>query len=287
MLEKPSSWSQGTEPPRPTKCLAVARSEHLGTRSTLDPGDYGRMFGVLEDLVDVPDLERFRERLTAALARSFGWTSVSIVDGPSRREAIATRLAGCAVPAHEPIAVQSDRLDDPMISSRAMEGAVRDGLVVMSDLLPDASAAERRFADRLLRQHGFGEAIGFAAQSAEGFFYVSVLFEKEAPAGTRDRLILYKLARQIGPLVRVHLRHASGGSGEWHLSRREHQVAGLVAEGLSNEQIARRLGIAVPTVKKHITRILAKAGCLGRTQFARAWWTRKSGGSVLADPDPG
>ncbi len=50
------------------------------------------------------------------------------------------------------------------------------------------------------------------------------------------------------------------------LSPRELQVAGLLAEGLTNRDIARRLGIGEPTVKKHVGRIFDKLGTGDRLQ---------------------
>ncbi len=55
------------------------------------------------------------------------------------------------------------------------------------------------------------------------------------------------------------------------LSDREHDVLQLVAEGLSNQQIAERLVLSLHTVKFHIKHILAKLGATNRTQaVARA-----------------
>jgi non-specific serine/threonine protein kinase len=54
------------------------------------------------------------------------------------------------------------------------------------------------------------------------------------------------------------------------LTRRERQVAGLVAEGMSNREIAERLVIAKRTVDSHIEHILTKLGFTSRTQIA-AW----------------
>ncbi len=44
------------------------------------------------------------------------------------------------------------------------------------------------------------------------------------------------------------------------LSPREHEVLGLVAEGLSNKAIGMRLFITERTVEAHVTRVLQKLG---------------------------
>lgn len=51
------------------------------------------------------------------------------------------------------------------------------------------------------------------------------------------------------------------------LTPRERQVALLVAEGLSNREIAQRLCIAVKTVENHLTIIYSKLGVKTRTQL--------------------
>jgi DNA-binding NarL/FixJ family response regulator len=52
------------------------------------------------------------------------------------------------------------------------------------------------------------------------------------------------------------------------LSARERQVLALVAEGLPNKVIARRLDISERTVKAHLTRIFEQLGVRDRTQAA-------------------
>lgn len=73
--------------------------------------------------------------------------------------------------------------------------------------------------------------------------------------------------------------HAEGPSGDGAraghpldhaLTPRELQVAELIAEGLSNAQIARNLQIAKRTVDAHVRNILAKGRLVSRTQIA-AW----------------
>ena len=63
------------------------------------------------------------------------------------------------------------------------------------------------------------------------------------------------------------------------LTRRQRQVLRHVAEGLSNQEIAARIGITESTVKGHVSTLLVLFGAENRTQCARA--AREEG---LLDP---
>lgn len=52
------------------------------------------------------------------------------------------------------------------------------------------------------------------------------------------------------------------------LTQREREVLDLVAEGLTNKEIARQLAVSPATVKAHVERIIAKLGVADRTQAA-------------------
>ena len=59
------------------------------------------------------------------------------------------------------------------------------------------------------------------------------------------------------------------------LTRREREILGLVATGLPNKSIARRLGISEKTVKAHLTRVFSVVGVSDRT--SAALWAQRHG----------
>ncbi len=83
-------------------------------------------------------------------------------------------------------------------------------------------------------------------------------------------------SEEIAAAVRsVHdrVRHLSSdvaarlvASGRSALSARETQIMQLVAEGLPNKRIGRRLSLEVGTVKAHLTSAFGKLGVQSRTQ---------------------
>lgn len=62
---------------------------------------------------------------------------------------------------------------------------------------------------------------------------------------------------------------ASGAKPSTVLSRRELEIARLIAEGLTNKEVASRLFISSRTVETHVTNMLNKLGLSSRTQLAR------------------
>jgi DNA-binding NarL/FixJ family response regulator len=59
------------------------------------------------------------------------------------------------------------------------------------------------------------------------------------------------------------------------LTEREREVLALLARGLSNKQIARRLDISEKTVKAHLTSVFRRIGVFDRTQAAL--WAERHG----------
>ncbi len=78
-------------------------------------------------------------------------------------------------------------------------------------------------------------------------------------APTVTRRLIAEFARRPGEPPRS--RRLTGLTG------REHEILTLIATGLSNQEIAARLRLSLPTVKTHIGRLLAKCEARDRTQL--------------------
>jgi DNA-binding NarL/FixJ family response regulator len=69
-------------------------------------------------------------------------------------------------------------------------------------------------------------------------------------------------------LDRVRTGLVGGDDPLSELSEQEHRLLGLFGEGLTNRQIADRMGLAEKTVKNYVSHLLAKLGVQRRTQVA-------------------
>lgn len=78
-----------------------------------------------------------------------------------------------------------------------------------------------------------------------------------------DTAVAYALGEQP-----TDAAHPSGPFAE--LTKRERQIAELIAQGLTNKQIAAKLVISQRTAEGHAEHILTKLGFTSRTQIA-AW----------------
>lgn len=90
-----------------------------------------------------------------------------------------------------------------------------------------------------------------------------------AAAGLADRLGLPAVGR-LAAAELDRLPGAATGPDGHGLSRREHDVLALLADGLTNRDVGRRLLISQHTAANHVRSILAKSGCANRTEVV-AW----------------
>ena len=144
-----------------------------------------------------------------------------------------------------------------------------------------AASGNAQVAAQLL---GAGEAMRIGA-GAQVMPFIAPLVERAAAsartalggsryqaahdAGARlDRDAAVRLA--LGGPEGVVAAASSGRGGRGPLSQREHEVARLVADGLTNKEIGARLFISEHTVDSHVRGILNKLGFDSRARIA-AW----------------
>ena len=185
-------------------------------------------------------------------------------------------VVGAAADGREALALAKDLQPDVLLmdismpeldgieAARAITEAVPEVRIVML-----TAFSER---DRVLAALDAG-AIGYQLKDADP----NELFEAVRAAARGEAPLAPRAARQLLD-ARSEERHAE-------LSRREEEVLALVAEGLPNKQIARRLEISEKTVKAHLTSVFQTLGVTDRTQAA-LWAQRHGIRRDARDPSP-
>ncbi|GAF42905.1 ATP-binding protein [Rhodococcus wratislaviensis] len=139
--------------------------------------------------------------------------------------------------------------------------------------------APRRAATLMGAAEALAETVGVPSTMYPNLTAVHERVEQTARRAIGDRAFEVEFRRGIGMRFEDAAAYAldendrvgvSAGSDPSSLTRRELQVAELVAEGLTNKAIADRLVISQRTAQGHVEHILAKLGFTSRTQIA-AW----------------
>jgi DNA-binding CsgD family transcriptional regulator len=135
--------------------------------------------------------------------------------------------------------------------------------------------------------------IGKLGDLEECVISLTVGFRDNDGKQRREQEIVRRFWRQLIQCFNGHsaaccpAAHGEPTAGDWGLTTREQLITELVAEGLTNRQVARRLTITVGTVKKHLTHAMAKTGSTSRTQLAVRWRQRRGSAECVAACDRG
>jgi DNA-binding NarL/FixJ family response regulator len=127
-------------------------------------------------------------------------------------------------------------------------------------------------------------AVGYLTKDASGEELVDAIREVAAGRTVLDANVQRRLVELLraGPVTPAapppaeptdDATEAAGG-----LTRREVDVVRLVAEGLSNQQVARRLVVSEATVKTHLNHVLSKLDVDGRPGLVAWAWRNGLGG---------
>jgi DNA-binding NarL/FixJ family response regulator len=172
--------------------------------------------------------------------------------------------------------------DDPELAVVGEAGAVADGFARLPALRPDVVVLDlpgvdggevhRRLRGLLPRTAVLvlqGPGAPFPADGGAGNGVAAVI--RKPVRGRTLVAAVHAVAAGIvpspsGPVL--HRRPDIGGDRLAGLTERERAVLRLIGEGLTNRQIADRMGLAEKTVKNYTSHLLAKLGLERRTQAA-------------------
>lgn len=205
-----------------------------------------------------PILSEARRRGLVEYVRQFGFPHFDFVDG-----------AGVQIEDHRGITALQQAGAEP-----ALQGALLETMFGV-DLRPILEQVRCP----VLVMHAYGDPIvpfelgrELAASLPDATFHPIV----------GDTAAVWALVDQLIPTLREFLSIADQTEPTARLTPREREVLGLIADGLSNRQIAAALYISEKTVKSHIGSVFAKLGARHRAHAIAL--ARRQG---LAGPTPG
>jgi DNA-binding NarL/FixJ family response regulator len=185
-----------------------------------------------------------------------------------------------------------DGVDDIEVVGEAADGAValrqaaalKPHVVLMDIRMPGTDGIA---ATRAITSAGLAEVLvlttfdideyvfGALRAGAAGFLLKNVeppaLVDAVRRVAVGDGVLAPELTRRVlGAFVSATPAPAAGTAREdlAQLTARERDVLAALGLGLSNVELADRLGISEATAKTHVSRVLAKLGCTSRVQAA-------------------
>jgi DNA-binding NarL/FixJ family response regulator len=164
-----------------------------------------------------------------------------------------------------------------------MAARTRPDVILMDIRMPglDGIEATRRIAARpeladvhviILTTFDLDEYVFEAIRAGASGFLVKDTNSTELLRAIRvvadgEALLSPGVTRRLIAEFAAHSRPVRAFPGAQQLTQREREVVGLVAEGLSNDEIADRLYMSRSTAKTHATRAMTKLGARDRAQL--------------------
>lgn len=178
-------------------------------------------------------------------------------------------VVGGAADGHQALTLARSLRPDVILMDIRMPGL--DGLEATRQIAADASLASTRIV--ILTTFELDEYLFDALRfGASGFLLKDTepadLVEAVRIVAAGDSLLSPRLTRRLIAEFAVRSKQPKLSADLDILTERERQVLTLVAEGLSNEEIAGRLVMSPATARTHVSRAMTKLGARDRTQLA-------------------
>lgn len=229
---------------------------------------------MIEAVARAKHLQDLRETTLEAIAEAFGCRDLTFFVGPTLEGAFQDREPVVAGRAARMVDAYRARYWRNDLFARASVAPLyrRRSAVRLCELPAAEGPEEERYVREFLTAHGIVDQLAIKLDAgAGGFALIGLLADRPGRFGAHDVAAAQLLSGPLGGVLRFHLQAARRGTPRHALSKREEEVAGLVAAGYSNREVAETLFISQDTVKKHLSKALAAYGCTSRTQLAIAW----------------
>lgn len=107
-------------------------------------------------------------------------------------------------------------------------------------------------------------AAGFLLKDADPEVIIAAVHQVASGQGTLDQSLTRRILAEF--VQRRSLQPVTAQGADGLLTTRELEILGLLARGMSNDEIARELVVEISTVKSHLARMLPKLGVRSRLQ---------------------
>ncbi|TPQ20656.1 response regulator [Streptomyces sporangiiformans] len=168
----------------------------------------------------------------------------------------------------EGLALTKEHLPDIVLIDIQMP--VVDGIEATRRIAADPALAGVHVV--ILTNYGFDEYVFDALRAGAAGFLVKDIVPEDLLHSVRvaargDALLAPSITRKLINRYVTQPLHTGAGTGLKELTNREREAVALVAQGLSNDQIADHMVISPMTAKTHINRAMAKLHARDRAQL--------------------
>lgn len=263
LVDSPA-WTTTTSPRRRARSLR---------RPPLRPADYERAFDILECCDTAASLPDFKEQMIGALQDHFGLRHVSFFAGATFHTVFGDLTPLTEGDTARMLPEYQDRWSryDLFGAPAAVRQLVSSGVSSLAELT--AIGALPASADAYVRHFlhgtwGMESATAMRLDLPSGHTALIGMFDPRPDRiGPSELATMRLLSRQLSAISRG-LPVSRPKAALAGLSERQREVVQLVADGLSNAQIAEALSLAEDSVKKYVSRVLAATSCQSRMELA-------------------
>jgi DNA-binding NarL/FixJ family response regulator len=177
-------------------------------------------------------------------------------------------VVGQADDGEDAVRLAAELTPDVVLMDIRMPGV--DGLTATRRIAADGRSADVRVV--ILTTFGLDEYVFEAIRAGASGFLVKDTEPEELVQAVRvvaggDALLSPSVTRQLIAEFASRAKEPAAVAGLAELTDREREVLALVAEGLSNDEIAERLILSPATAKTHVSRAMGKLRARDRAQL--------------------